>query len=174
MGTGKVLCIIGAILTLISTFLLSLFSIDITSAGVWLEAETAYGSGLGFFLHIGDIFGDIDGVATEVGVESFLIYIFIVLLIFWAISGILQLIGVKSKAAGIIGSIMPLFLGVIIILATFITLPDFFGGFTVLLSDNTQLLGFLPYDLPLGGFSLGAYTLTAGGILGLIGGIKGP
>ena len=173
MRIGKVLCILAGILTLVSTFFLSLFSI-VPSAYLWLEANTAYGSGLGFFLHIADIFTNIDTLAADYGVGSYLIYIFAGMLILWGISGILQLLGLKSRGAIIVGSLMPLFIGIILILTAFMTLPSFFDVFTLLFTDNTQLGGFMPFDLPLGDFSLGVYLLLAGGALGLIGGIIGP
>ena len=173
MGAGKVLVIIGAILTLVSTFFLSLFTLDMPVALVWMEAGENYGNGLNFFMHIMDLFTDADNVATTFTTEVYLVYIITIVLIFFAISGVIQLIGVKSRAAAIIGSIMPLFIGILIILEEFITLPDILRGFFTFQLDGALVDGIVPYNLPLGPFSLGAYLLTAGGALALIGGIVG-
>jgi hypothetical protein len=102
-----------------------------------------------------------------------MIYIVAVVLIIFAISGVLQLIGLKSRALAIIGSLLPLFIGTIILLNSFITLPDFLSVFPLFLIDNPLVDGIVPYDLILGPTSLGTYTLLAGGVLGLIGGIMG-
>jgi len=176
MGAGKILCILGGIVTLVSTFLLSLFSLDFPTDLLWLEAGDVYASGLGFFVHIGDAFSNVEDIATGFGTESYVVWIFLILLIFWAISGIIQLIGVKSRVAGIIGSIMPIFVGLVIILWALevFDFPDEFGVMNLLLTDNTQLAGVIPFDLPFGDFSLGAILMIAGGGLGLVGGILGP
>ncbi len=173
MGAGKVLVIIGAILTLVSTFFLSLFSLDMPVALLWMEAGENYGNGLNFFMHIMDLFTDADNVATTFATEVFLVYIITIVLIFFAISGIIQLIGIKSRAAAIIGSFMPLFIGILIILGVFITLPDILGGFLSFQLDGELVEGIIPFHLALGDISLGAILLTAGGALALVGGIMG-
>lgn len=174
MGAGKVLIIIGAILTLVSTFFLSLLAVTVPVPLLWMQAGSNYANGLNFFMHIPYLFTDAGTIATIFGIDVYLVYIIIVLLIFFAISGIIQLIGIKSRAAGIIGSIMPIFIGIIIILGTFMTLPAIFGGFGTFMLDDALVAGIIPFDLNLGGISLGTYTLLAGGVLGLIGGIIGP
>ncbi len=174
MGAGKILIIFGAILTLVSTFFLSLVTVDMPGAILWLEAGLNYGNGMNFFMHITYLFTDTGTVATQFGLPVYLIYIIIVLLIFFVISGVIQLIGIKSRAAAIIGSIMPLFIGIIIILGSFMTtLPAILAGFGSFQLDSALVAGIVPFDLPLGGISLGAYLLVAGGALAFIGGIIG-
>ncbi len=173
MSAGKILIVIGAILTLVSTFFLNLVTVDMPGAILWMEAGLNYGNGLNFFMHITYLFTNANIIASLMGIEVYLVYIITVLLIFFSISGVIQLIGVKSRAAAIIGSIMPLFIGIVIILGSFTTLPAILGGFGSFQLDNALVAGIVPYDLPLGGISLGTYLLVAGGALALIGGIIG-
>jgi len=173
MGAGKVLVIIGAIITLVSTFFFSLFYLDMPAALLWMEAGDNYGNGLNFFMHIIDLFTDAENVAAGFATEVYLVYIITILLIFFAISGVIQLIGLKSRAAAIIGSLMPLFIGVLIILGTFIDLPDILGGFLSFQLDGELVEGIIPFHFALADISIGAILLTAGGALALIGGIIG-
>ena len=183
MSAGKIFIILGAILTLVSTYFLSLFNILIPAPALWLEAGTLQANGITFFTHIIDLFTDANAIATTFYTESYLVYIFSIILIFWAISGIIQLIGIKSRAAAIIGSIMPLFIGIICLLSMFMVLPDFLGVIQLFIADSSLVSGIIPYDIPLsdislifsttGKISLGSFLLIGGGVLGLIGGIMG-
>jgi len=100
MGAGKILCIIGGIVTLVSTFFLSLISTVMPVPITYIEFGNVYGNGLTFFMHILDLFGDAAGIAAAwgflgVNVEVFMIYIIAIILLIFSISGVLILIGVK-------------------------------------------------------------------------------
>lgn len=162
MGAGKVLILIGALLTLVSTFFLSFFATTV-------PGELA--SGLGFAFNIPDILGNAAGYAISMSIEVMVVYILTIVYLVFLISGILQLVGLASRVVAIIGSILPIVVGVLILLIHL-------GILNML--DYTRLFwgvpivdGIVPFDLPLGPVSLGTYTLLAGGVLGFIGGILG-
>ncbi|MFX1326749.1 MAG: hypothetical protein ACFE91_01210 [Promethearchaeota archaeon] len=161
MGAGKILCIIGGIVALVSTLLFSFYSYE-------LFTVTYTGYGIGIFTNLMDIFeaGDVIAIILTI------VYIVSV------ISGVFILIGVKVRALAIIGAIFVLFLAVLLILGP---------GFEINLGDdlNMSLLfftadplveGIIPFDVSLGFgiISLGSILLAVGGVLGLIGGIMGP
>ena len=159
MGAGKILIIIGALLTLVSTFFLSFFAVG----------GTLYGSGIGFAFNIPDIMANPGNYATG---ETMIVYIVAIVFIVFLISGVLQLIGLASRAFAFIGSIIVLGIGIVLLLAVFDIFPDITPYGTLLVGDAIAD-GIWPFDLALGDASLGLYTLLAGGALGLIGGIIG-
>ena len=179
---GKILVIIGAIVTLISTFLLSLSSNSTLISLLWFEPGITHSNGLTFLLHIADIFTDPMGIVSHpslgIDVQPSIILILGIILIIFAISGFIQLVGIKYRIAAIIGSILPLFVGIIFILGIFMTLPDNLLVIFLLMSDNPIVEGIIPFDVPIvastvGNVSLGTYLLIAGGATCLLGGIIG-
>ncbi|MFX0001362.1 MAG: hypothetical protein ACFE9Q_14360 [Candidatus Hodarchaeota archaeon] len=155
MASGKIFCILGGILTLLGTYFFSFLP----------SLPGTYYYGLGFFLNIYSIF-----------TSGWILYIIIaIIFIVFLLSGIFIIIGVKSKTLALIGSLFVLGFGVYMILAFYV-----FGltsDITIFMAQfiNAPLVeGIIPFDLFLGPFSLGTYILIGGGVLGLIGGIKGP
>ncbi|MFX1572604.1 MAG: hypothetical protein ACFFB0_07640 [Promethearchaeota archaeon] len=167
MGAGKVLCILGGIISIVSTFILSWISLDIGGTDYF-----AYG--IGVVKNLMNMFTDAETLGTTLGIPGFAIYIIAVILIIFLISGIFQIIGVKSRAMAIIGSIFVILVGVLIFLGAF-NVVDAPAWVENIFGDSEPLVeGIIPFDLPLGPVSLGTYILLAGGVLGLIGGIIGP
>lgn len=161
MGAGKVFCILGGIIALLSTFLFSFYSFEVMGF-------TYYGYGLGLFLNIGNIFAS----------GEILFIIFTIVYIISVISGLLIIIGLKSRAFAIIGAIFALFLGVLLLLNPGFQIslgPDLNASLVLFMADPL-VAGIIPFDLQLGfgAVSLGTILLLAGGVLGLIGGIMGP
>ncbi|MHA1985486.1 MAG: hypothetical protein ACW98D_02505 [Promethearchaeota archaeon] len=173
MNTGKVLIILGAILTLVSTFFLSLYSSYVMFPVYWFEAGPTQANGLVFFIHIGEIFAQAEALGILYSLHPFWIYISAIISIIWAISGLIQLIGLKKRISAILGAILPIFIGILFILYGYVYLPGFLRTFQSLLQDNELIVGVLPYSVPIGDSFLGAYTLVAGGALSLIGGLIG-
>ena len=162
MGAGKVLILIGGLLTLASTFFLTFFGV----------VGTVYGFGLGFIFNLPDIFTDADVYAFVMGTETMIVYILLIVYIVFVISGVLQLIGMASRVVAIIGSILPIVIAVLFILIGLNILD--FESYTMLFWHESIVDGILPFDIALGDLgSLGTFTLLAGGVLGLIGGIIG-
>ncbi len=162
MGAGKILILIGALLTLVSTFFLT-FGATIYPG--------VYASGLGFVFNTPDILSNAASFATLMGIEVMVVYILAIVYIVFLISGILQLVGLASRVVAIIGSILPIVMSVLILLI-YLGLLDMIQ-YTILFWRTPIVDGILPFDLPLGPVSLGTYTLLAGGVLGFVGGIIG-
>ncbi|MFX1363857.1 MAG: hypothetical protein ACFFCE_14250 [Promethearchaeota archaeon] len=160
MGAGKILCIIGGIITLATTFLLSFASDAIY-----------YYYYIGLFQNIGDIFenADMDVIILTI--------VFIVVML----SGVLIILGVKSRVPSIIGGILAIVFAVYFILVGFdiLDITEIGKYVGVFAYDEALVENIIPFDLPLGGgdfieISLGTYLMLGGGVLGLIGGIMGP
>lgn len=161
MGAGKVLCILGGILALVATLFFSFYAIEI-SPGVFLT-----GYGIGIFLNFVSIFQS----------GEILAIVFSILYAIGVISGLFILIGAKSRALAIIGSIFALLLGILLLLITGLEMnlgADINLSMLFFIADPI-VDGILPFNLPLGlgSMSLGTILLIGGGVLGLIGGIMG-
>jgi len=166
MGAGKILVIIGALLSIVGTFVFALFD----------PAIDLLGSGLGFAVNIPTLFENVDSVALSTGLEVFVIYIVLIVFIIFLAAGFLQLVGLKSRVVGLIFALFPLFIGVMFILLFFTDilgpLSAIFGAMfeTDIFGDTFPLFFTIGgTDALLGEFGLGAYFLVGGGALGLIG-----
>ena len=161
MGAGKVFCIIGGILALVATLFFSFYNIEI-SPGVYLT-----GYGIGLFMNFATLFTSGDILAI----------VFSILYAIGVVSGIFILIGAKSRALAIIGSIFALLLGVVLLLNVGLSISlgaDIDTSLSFFMADPI-VDGIIPFNLALGlGYmTLGTVLLVGGGVLGLIGGIMG-
>jgi hypothetical protein len=147
--TGKILSAIGGIVVVVSTFLLSL---DGALPFVY--------SGLNFAINIPTLLTSGDVIAI-IGTIVFIVFL---------ASGVFLLVGIASRAMAIIGSILPILVSILFILANIIALPAEILQF-VFFFFGEQYFGFLPFHLLIWEVGLGTFTLLAGGVLGLIGGI---
>jgi hypothetical protein len=167
MAAGKILVLIGALLTLFSTFFFAFFHV----------VGDVYGSGIGFIFNIPEIMADAATIATFIGTEVLIVYIVTIVFIVFLLSGVLQLIGLINRVVALIGSIIALGIGILMMLIMWDLLPDY-NMYTILLVNNAIADGIWPLHVPVGTFalgtvSLGTYTLVAGGVLSFIGGIIG-
>ncbi|MHA2289642.1 MAG: hypothetical protein ACXABG_12735 [Promethearchaeota archaeon] len=181
MKIGKIVILVGAIVTLVSTFLLSF------SYGDPIDGRTHL-SGIGFLFNLPEIWGNpgywIATFPAYTSEDTMLIYLFSILYLSFVLSGIIQLVGLKSKYVAIIGS------GLAIAFGIMMTIYVFFidvGGlitmnrFSALFFSAPIAPGVWPLDVPLGviggwlnsTLSLGTITIFVGGSLGLVGGILG-
>ena len=119
MGSGKLFCFIGGILTLVSTLVLSFGVYPITGMTFF---------GIGFIMNLDNIFEDTFSYAVLFGGNNFVVYILVVILIIFLISGFIQLAGIKNRLAAIVGSILPIFISLL-----FISYVYSFGGFCLFL-----------------------------------------
>jgi len=172
MGNGKIVCIIGAVLTLLSTYFFAFGYVPLTGFGFF---------GIGFIMNMDNIFEDIFSYSVLFGGYDIVVYILFVLLIFFIISGFIQLAGIKSRAAAIIGSIMPIFISLVFIANFYdVLFPDPIPYITSFFWAQSIVEGIVPLHIFAGTIgtsmqvSLGTYILLGGGILGIIGGIMGP
>lgn len=167
MSKGKGLLITAGILTLIATFLLSWFT---------FRYDTLQGTnGIGGIKNvIGILTGGTRYYSKYLNLPYWAIYIIAIIIIWLVASGFLQILGRNKPKLGIIGSIIPFLIGLIIMLnaigfpfmAYFIRVLHVFG-------DGGPLIeGLIPLHITLPGRTeeIGTYFLLLGGLLGLIGG----
>ena len=158
MGAGKILIILGALLTILGTYVFGIFLFI-----------TAVGSGLGFALNLIDIFA-LD--PTLLGIDAIIFYVMLVIFIIWLASGVLQLIGLKSRIVGIIFSLFPIGIGILFILVFFTTILGPISGLFTLFTIGEHFGDFFPIFVEIGsGMGLAPLFLVGGGTLGLIGSI---
>ncbi|MHA1727370.1 MAG: hypothetical protein ACTSWY_01400 [Promethearchaeota archaeon] len=163
MGAGKTLSIIAGILTLAATFALTWFT-DISG--------NAYGIGVAKNL-IGLFTDTTSWASTLGGIPTWAVYIVGVGAVLILAAGVFQLIGVKSRAMAIIGSLFPLAIGVIVLLARFNVVAGIIDYLAFCIDPVDLVAGIIPYTFNLAEVSLGAYILLASGLLGLISGFMG-
>ena len=153
MALGKIFIILGALLTIL---------------GTWIFATLLFfpgyvGSGLGFAMNLPSIIG------IDPGADAVVFYLLMVLFIAWLASGVLQLIGLKSRIGGIIFSLIPLAIGLMLILLIYTDILGMMSAVFTLMTIGEQIGGFFPILVPLGDLALGTYFLLGGGVLGIIG-----
>jgi len=164
MATGKILSLLAGIISIVATYLLSWVSVP----------GPYYAYGIGVIKNLPAMFTDADTLGGILGVPGFSLYIVAGILIVFLISGIFQLIGMKSRVIGLIGSIFVLLIGILIFLGV-LNIVINIDWVQYIFGDSVPIIdGIIPYDLPLGPASLGLYVLIAGGALGLVAGIIGP
>ena len=165
---GKKLLIIAGILTLLATFLFS------WSTFAFGEINYLYGVG-GISNAIDILIGGTKYYRTRFQIPEWAIYVIAIIVIWLVASGFIQIIGRKSRKAGILGSIIPLLIGLVILLNA-LGLP-FIGGLIRILEvfGGTPVIeGLIPLHITILGRpeAIGTYLLLVGGILGLIGAKK--
>lgn len=164
MALGKIFIILGALLSILGTYVFAIYG-----------ATGVVGSGIGFLLNaIGggwvdpSLLAGASTYATLLSTEVWVFYILLVIFLIFLAAGVLQLIGIKSKVAGLIFSLFPLGVGLMFI---FLVYTDFLGiksAFFALFFIGEQYGDIFPILINLGDLSLGAYLLVGGGALGLI------
>ena len=155
MAVGKILLILGALLTILGTYVFAVF----------LVVPGVVGSGLGFAMNLPDIIG------VDPGADAFAFYFMLVLFILWLVSGVLQLVGLKVRIVGLIFSLIPLAIGVIFLLFVYTEILGMMTFVFMLLTSGEHFGGFYPILVDIGTLGLGTYFLIAGGALGLVGSI---
>ena len=169
MEVGKLLNILGGIITLVATYLFAWFVVDVAGT-------LYYGHGLGVLFSLPYTFANAETIAASwgTGVPFFVLYIVGGCLILFLFSGVLILLGLKCRVVSIIGALMPIGIALAILFGPFSVPPnviDYIQPF------SSETFGGFPLNIVIGpsgygaAVSLGNYLLLAGGILGLIGGI---
>ena len=168
MGAGKILIIIGAILSILGTYVFGIYG----SPGF-------VGSGIGFALNtFGGGLADptlIAGAALyagAMGIEIWMYYIYLIIFLVFLVAGILQFVGMKSRAVGLIFSLFPLGVGIMFLLLFYTEILGLISGLFALFFVGPQFFDLIPVIIDIGsGNGLGAFFLVGGGALGLIGSI---
>ena len=165
MAAGEILSLLAGILTIIATFMLSWVSVSVP--------PTYYAYGIGIVKNLPAMFTNADALGVLLGIPGFVFYIIAGILIVFLLSGIFQLIGIKSRALAIIGSIFVLLIGILTFLGV-LNIVINIDWVVYIFGDPVPIIdGIIPFDLVLGPASLGLYVLIAGGVLGLISGFMG-
>lgn len=154
MGVARTLLIvIGAVLTLLGTYVFALFPFLFGTLG----------SGLGFAMNLPMIIG------VDPGADAVVFYLLLVLFIVWLASGVLQFVGLKSKVVGIIFSLVPLAIGLMFVLLVYTEILGAMSALFFLMTVADPISEFFPMYIELAGMGLGVYLLLAGGVLGVVG-----
>jgi len=153
LALGKIFIILGALLTILGTLVFATI----------LFFPGYVGSGLGFAMNLPSIIG------VDPGADAVVFYLLLVLFIAWLASGVLQLIGLKSRIGGIIFSLIPLAIGLMLILLLYTEILGMMSAVFTLMTIGEQIGGFFPILVPLGDLGLGTYFLLGGGVLGIVG-----
>jgi len=164
MGAGKVLLILGAILTILGTYVFAIYG-----------ATGIVGSGIGFILNmIGaglispGLFAGADFYATGLGIEVWIFYILVIVFIIFLASGVLQFLGLKSRVFSFLFSLFALGIGLMFIFLTYTDILGIKSTFFAIFFIGEQYGNIFPVLVNLGDLALGAYFLIAGGALGFI------
>ena len=181
MKIGKIIILVGAILTLLSTFFFSF------GYGPPFDGRTHI-SGIGFLFNLPEIWGNpgywIATFPAYTSEDTILIYTFSILYLIFILSGFIQLVGLKSKYVAIIGSIIAIVFGIMMtIYITDTQIGDLgpMNRFQALFFSVPIANGVWPLDVPIVGglgffnhtLTLGTITLIVGGAVGMVGGILG-
>lgn len=159
MGANKILIILGAILSILGTFVFAIYG----SVGI-------VGSGIGYALNLPELFEYAAVYAGLAGIEVWLYYILLVAFIIFLVAGILQFVGLKSRVVGIIFSLFPLVVGLMFILLFYTTILGTISGLFGFFFIGEQFGNIFPILVDIGsGNGLGAFFLLGGGTLGFIG-----
>ena len=157
MALGKIFIILGALLSILGTYVFAIF----------LFFPGIVGSGLGFALNLLDIIA-LD--PSLLGIDAIIFYLMVALFVIWLASGVLQLVGLKSKVVGIIFSLFPLGVGIMFLLVFYTTILGPISGLFTLFTIGEHFGSFFPIIVDIGaGTGLGAFFLVGGGALGLVG-----
>jgi len=147
--TGKVLYIIGGLVTLLATFLFSFHT--------YFPGLDFYS--IGFIMNIPLLFttGDV-------------LYIIItIVFIIFLLSGIFILLGGKSRVLATIGSIFAIGVGVYFMLVFYMGISFEISQFAFVFLDLAIIEGILPLNIAIGTVSVGPILVLGGGVLGLTG-----
>ena len=151
--------IIAGIVTLLGTYVFAIYGV----------ASVFAGSGIGFITNLGDLFANADAIALISGFDVWIIYLLAILFLIFLASGVLQILGVKSRVLGFIFSLFPLAVGAMIILLFYTDILGPTSGIFSLYFIGEHFGDFFPIIVNLGDVGLGAYLLVGGGVLGIIG-----
>ncbi|MFX0021055.1 MAG: hypothetical protein ACFE9S_01930 [Candidatus Hermodarchaeota archaeon] len=173
MKVGKILIVVGAIITLFSTFVLSFARTNGIDGRI-------FSSGIGFLLNLPDIFGNVAYWIGLNGGDVALEYIMSIIFIIFVFSGVIQLLGLLNKYVGFVGSLLAIAFGITLIIFVAVDISGWgLNRYSSLFWAPPIVSGAYPLDVPVmtasGVFyqnlQLGTITLIVGGGVGLTGGI---
>ncbi|MFX1455245.1 MAG: hypothetical protein ACFFDB_07695 [Promethearchaeota archaeon] len=168
MGVGKILSLIAGILTLLATFLFSWFAVDGGGGTIY------YAGGLGIIKNLPAMFTNAEALGTTLGIPGFTLYIIAGIFILFLVSGVLQILGIKSRIPLIIGTITVLGIGSLIWLGSTDVINRVDWIVNILGTETPLVEGIIPLSLGINIIDIGTYVLYAGGIIGIVAAVLGP
>ncbi|MHA2390750.1 MAG: hypothetical protein ACXAEX_02175 [Promethearchaeota archaeon] len=169
MSVGKKLSLIAGIITLVSTYLFSWYAIDAGGGNIY------YAGGLGIIKNLPTMFTDAQGLETTLGIPFFAVYIVAGVFILFLAAGILQILGIKSRALVIIGTLVSLGVGSLIWLGSANVINASVWIQNMIGTNEPLVDGIIPWMiLGIDTFDIGMYLLYAGGIIGIVAAVYGP
>jgi len=157
LALGKIFVILGALLSILGTYVFAIYG----SPGI-------VGSGIGFITNLPILFENADSIALGLGIGVLVYYMFLIIFLIFLASGILQLIGLKSKIAGLIFSLFPLGVGTMLLLTFYTDILGLKAFFFTIVFIGEQYGNFFPILVDLGGIGIGGYLILGGGVVGVI------
>ncbi|MBN2155953.1 MAG: hypothetical protein JW776_07920 [Candidatus Lokiarchaeota archaeon] len=156
-NSGKVLALIGGILTLLGTFLFSLMGDPVS--GVYV-----YGWSM---LNIDDVF---ISAASLPFADGWIWWVIGIVAIFYFLSGFIQLLGVRSRIAALLGALIPLAVAVFVVLGFTGVYIDIAFIIAIVFSRPELATGIFPvsFEYSFMDLGLGAILIALGSLLALI------
>ncbi len=166
MEKGKKIIFCSGIINLLATYTVVWFTVS----GI----RTSFVNGIGGWKTLPNLFINFQEYISYYEVPFWVIYLLAAFLILFLISGVLQLLVKKKKAYGIIGSIMPMVVSVMILISVILNLSPDILKFLELFGDvYPPVRAIFPLNYAIAGRpeSIGTYILLAGSMMGVIGSI---
>jgi hypothetical protein len=164
---GNVLSIVAGIITLVTTYL---FSWYITT---W-NGATVYAYGVAAWQNVLQMLSNPSGFGSSRGMQAWIVIILAIVLIIFLISGVIQMAGLNSSSAAIVGSILPILVGLMFFLYSVNVITDDWQNLVSIFWSSEEIIAdIFPLTLKFAGYpaTVGTYLLLIGGFLGLIGGL---
>jgi hypothetical protein len=121
------------------------------------------------------MFTDAQGLGTTLGIPFFALYIIAGIFILFLLSGILQILGIKSRIPLIIGTIVSLGIGSLLWLGSADVINRVDWIVNILGTETPLIEGIIPLSIfGIDTIDLGVYLLYAGGIIGIVAAVYGP
>ncbi|MFW9824087.1 MAG: hypothetical protein ACFFE4_14175 [Candidatus Thorarchaeota archaeon] len=168
MGAGKILSLIAGILTLLATFLFSWYAVDGGGGTIY------YAGGLGIIKNLPAMFTNAEALGITLGIPGFALYIIAGIFILFLASGVLQILGIKSRIPLIIGTITVLGVGSLIWLGSADVINRVDWIVNILGTETPLVENVIPLSLGINMIDIGVYILYAGGIIGIVAAVLGP
>ena len=156
MNFGKLLAILGGVFTIIAMYFFTLFA-----------ASPYFSYAIGGFITFNSVVVNSTIHASNLGVGEWVIYLIIVGYVVFVTTGFIQLGGVTKKLPAIIGSVIPLLVGLLLMI----------NGFTGVLSGFRYVMEmfagpalneiYFPIHFELGSIGFGTYLMILGSLLSL-------
>ena len=158
MDTGKLLAIIGGIITFAGTWWLSLFAVS----------TTEFVFAVGGIMRFSDVVAN--AATNPLGVEAWVIYLILVVYCIFLLSFILQLLGGKSRISAFIGSLLPLAVGVFIMIYSLSSQLGIVYDVMSTFAGASLIDNWFPFHYVIGTQveAIGTYAITFGSFLALI------